>query len=295
MMNRRPDPMIYIIEPFGGSARRQNPNLPHIFFDDAAVTRGDGVFESTLIRGGRVVNLERHVERFAHSARQTGLVDVDKRQWRDAAQAAAAEWESAHDGVEAKCTWTLSRGRAATGLPTAWLVVTAIDEAALDQRAHGVAVMTSERGYTVATGQNRPAWLPEGAKTLNYTATMAALRHARGAGFDDLIWVDGETVLEGATSTVIVVKKGRKLRTPPAGDGVLGGTSQAALFACAEEHGWRAKTRQLNYGQLLEADSVWLLSSTRGAVRVTRIDDHVLAPGDLDEEFRALVAAALRE
>lgn len=295
MTTRRPAPIIYIIEPYGGSARRQNPNLPHIYFDDAAVTRGDGIFESTLVRDGVPVNLERHVERFAHSARETGLVDVDKRHWREAARAAAAEWEKENEGVEAKCTWTLSRGRASTGLATAWLVVSAVPESVLEQRHSGVAVMTTERGYTVAQGKKTPAWLPQGAKTLNYTATMAALRHARSEGFDDVIWVDGDTVLEGATSTIVLVKKGRKLRTPPTGNGVLRGTSQDALFERAEQEGWRIKTRHLSYANLLEADSVWLVSSTRLLARVTRLDDHILAPGEHDAEFRDLVKKAIAE
>lgn len=50
------EPVIYLVEPFGGSVRRQNPNMPHVFWDDAAVTRGDGVFESILVRGGAPVN-----------------------------------------------------------------------------------------------------------------------------------------------------------------------------------------------------------------------------------------------
>lgn len=293
MTTRRPDPIIYIIEPFGGSARSQNPNLPHIYFDDAAVTRGDGIFESTLIRGGKAVNLDRHLDRFAHSAEETGLVAVDKRQWKAATERAAAEWEQVNEGWEAKCTWTLSRGRASTGLATAWLIVMPIPESVLRQREQGVSVMTTERGYSIVAGKKAPAWMPQGAKTLNYTATMAALRYARQNGFDDVVYVDGDTVLEGATSTVVVVKKGRKLRTPPATKGVLSGTSQAALFDLAEREGWRVKKRELSYDDLLTADSVWLLSSTRVAAKVRRLDDTELPAGELDAEFRALVESSL--
>ena len=63
-----PEPVIYLVEPYGGSIRRQNPNTPHVFWDDAAVTRGDGVFETILIRNGKPRNVERHLERFARSA-----------------------------------------------------------------------------------------------------------------------------------------------------------------------------------------------------------------------------------
>ena len=61
---------------------------------------------------------------------------------------------------------------------------------------------------------------------------MWALRWARAHGFDDVIYTDGNTVLEGATSTVITVR-GKKIRTPTAGGDILPGTTQAALFEYA--------------------------------------------------------------
>ena len=70
-----PAPVIYLVEPFGGSVRRQNANTPHIFWDDAAVTRGDGIFETILIRKGEPANLEQHVERFRRSAATLDLPD----------------------------------------------------------------------------------------------------------------------------------------------------------------------------------------------------------------------------
>ena len=50
---RRKEPVIYVVEPFGGSVRRHMPNLPLVYWDDAAVTRGDGIFESLLVRNGK--------------------------------------------------------------------------------------------------------------------------------------------------------------------------------------------------------------------------------------------------
>lgn len=293
-----PAPVIYLVEPFGGSLRRQNANLPHVYWDDAAVTRGDGCFETIQIRGGEPRNLDAHVRRFQASAKLLDLPEPSADTWRTATEAAVADYvrESGADlsEIEAKCQWTYTRGREATGVPSAWVTVRPIDPEQLAQRENGVAVMTAPRGYSITATADTP-WLTVGAKTLNYAASMSALRWAKQHGYDDVVYVDSESgrVLEGVTSSVITVK-GNKLRTPTTGSGVLRGTTQAALFARAEKDGWKCKEKDLTVEDLFAADQVWLVSSVRGGVRVTSIDGTALPkPGKADvREVRALIDAA---
>ena len=212
--------------------------------------------------------------------------------WQEATELAIADFygPAGADGeegssLEAKCTWTYTRGRASTCVPTAWVVVQEVSDAVVAQRATGVKVMSTPRLWQVA--EELPA------KTLNYAATMATLRLARERGFDDVIFTDPDTglVLEGATSTVVAVK-GAKLRTP-AGKGILPGTTQAALFEYASEQGYRCKAKELDLRYLEEADSVWLVSSVRVAARVTRLNDKKLKAPDNVDVIRDLIDAAL--
>lgn len=274
-------PVIFVVEPFGGSIRWHNPSLPLIYWDDYAVTRGDGIFESILIRDGQAANIERHAQRFRTSAEALGLPEPIIESWISATNAAIEEFG---DG-EGKCTWTYSRGRASTGLPTAWVAIQPIADDVLAQRDNGVRVMLSERGWSF------PSELP--AKTLNYAATMATLRLARDRGFDDVIFTDPYEghVLEGATSTVVTVK-GDKLRTPY-DDTILPGTTQAALFEYAESQGYRCKQKVLDVDYLLDADSVWLVSSIRVAARVRRLGEHKLKARDNEQEIRSLIDTAM--
>ncbi|MGP5617542.1 aminodeoxychorismate lyase [Corynebacterium casei] len=274
-------PVIFVVEPFGGSIRWHNPSLPLIYWDDYAVTRGDGIFESILIRDGQAANIERHAQRFRTSAEALGLPEPIIESWISATNAAIEEFG---DG-EGKCTWTYSRGRASTGLPTAWVAIQPIADDVLAQRDNGVRVMLSERGWSF------PSELP--AKTLNYAATMATLRLARDRGFNDVIFTDPYEghVLEGATSTVVTVK-GDKLRTPY-DDTILPGTTQAALFEYAESQGYRCKQKVLDVDYLLDADSVWLVSSIRVAARVRRLGEHKLKAPDNEQEIRSLIDTAM--
>lgn len=287
--------MIYLVEPFGGSVRRQNANMPHVFWDDAVVTRGDGIFETVLVKDGRPVNLEKHLERFRRSAAQLDLPEPRGEQWRAATRDAVADYVREHGETEAACAWTMSRGRASTGVPTAWLTVRPPDPELARLRKKGVKAMTTGRGYSVDTGDGSAPWLALGAKTLNYTATMAALRWAREHGFDDIIYIDPATgrVLEGATSTVLVVKKGGRLRTPEAGPDVLPGTTIQAVFDHAAAQGWRCKAKPLYVDDLHSAQSVWLVSSVRRGVRVTHLDGTQLSTPDNEKEVAKLIDASL--
>lgn len=291
--------VIYLVEPFGGSMRRQNANLPHVYWDDAAVTRGDGCFETILVTAGTPTNLDAHLKRFTNSARLLDLPEPPMEAWRTATEQAVADFvrESGlePEDVDAKCQWTYTRGRESTGVPSAWVTVRPIPREQIELRERGAKVMTAPRGYTLAATNETP-WLTVGAKTLNYSAAMSALRWAKGKGFDDVIYIDPTTgrVLEGATSSIIVVR-GDKLRTPITGGDVLPGTMQAAVFNQAEKEGWRCKEKDFDVDYLLSSDQVWLVSSVRGGVRVTAIDGTKLpAPGKKEEaKLRKLINAAM--
>lgn len=306
-------PVIYTVDVRAGTFRRHDPAQPVVFWDDAAVTRGEAVFESLLVRNGRAANLQRHLDRLQRSAQRMDLPAPDRAVWQQVTAAAVADWQEQSDGREGKCTWTYSRGRQYTGgtggagdagadapQPTAWLVIAPVAQGVLQQRHDGVRAQLVPRGWTTTVG----------AKTVNYAATMAALRQAHG--FDDVIFVEPTSdattsptsasdarVLEGATSTVVLVlREGSQRRlVTPAGD-VLAGTTVDALFDYARQQGWICENRPVTAGELYRAESVWLISSVRIAVRVTSLGDtnspavELLAPAN-HAEIQGLIEQAL--
>lgn len=306
-------PVIYTVDVRAGTFRRHDPAQPVVFWDDAAVTRGEAVFESLLVRNGRAANLQRHLDRLQRSAQRMDLPAPDRAVWQQMTAAAVADWQEQSGGREGKCTWTYSRGRQYTGgaggagdagadapEPTAWLVIAPVAQAVLQQRHDGVRAQLVPRGWTTTVG----------AKTVNYAATMAALRQAHG--FDDVIFVEPTSdattspasasdarVLEGATSTVVLVlREGSQRRlVTPAGD-VLVGTTVDALFDYARQQGWICENRPVTAGELYQAESVWLISSVRIAVRVTSLGDSnspaVELPAPVNHaEIRGLIEQAL--
>ncbi|WP_028462648.1 aminodeoxychorismate lyase [Nocardia sp. 348MFTsu5.1] len=289
-----------------------DPDVPILHADDLAAVRGDGVFETLLVRSGTARCIDLHLQRLSRSARALDLPEPDVEQWADAIAIGARVWTEKNDGAEGLMRLVYSRGRESapagsvvekkagkqTGLTrdgggaTEYLTVGPVAERAAHVREHGVKVITATRGYSVDLAAAAP-WQLLGAKTLSYATNMAALRYAAKQGADDVIYTSSEgLILESPRSTVIVVE-GETLTTPPPESGILEGTTQQALFAQAEKEGWETKIAPLSPADLVCAEAVWLLSSITLATRVIELNGYTMATPDRPQDFSELVDRAI--
>ncbi|MDN6536042.1 MAG: aminodeoxychorismate lyase, partial [Corynebacterium variabile] len=199
-------------------------------------------------------------------------------------------------GGDGSLRWMYSRGRETTGEPPGWVTVAPEPPAVARDREQGVRVMTAQRGYSLDITKDAAPWALVGAKTLSYAANMAALRYAKSHDLDDVIFIgDGERVLEGPTSTVIMARDRdgvREILTPLHEVGVLPGTTQAAMYRLAGEAGWTCSEAPLTVGDLRNADGVWLLSSVRRYARVTALDGTALDRPVCADEIEDLATRA---
>jgi 4-amino-4-deoxychorismate lyase len=269
---------------------------PLLCADDLAAVRGDGVFETLLVRDGRACLVELHLRRLVASAAMMDLPAPDLTAWRKAIQVAEDEW-SGRTPDEAALRLVLSRGRESGSDPTAYLTVTAVAPRVEDARRHGVSAALLDRGLAVAGAETMP-WLLGGAKTLSYAVNMAALRHAAKRGADDVIFVSSDGyILEGPRSTVVIATAGDDgrpcLLTPPPWYPILRGTTQQALFEVARDAGYDCDYQALRPADLFAAQGVWLVSSITLGARVHTLDGTVLPPAPLGDEMTALVATAI--
>ncbi|MGV9749076.1 aminodeoxychorismate lyase [Nocardia farcinica] len=274
---------------------------PLLFADDIGVLRGDGVFETVLVRDGDACAIEFHLGRLRRSAQALDLPEPELSRWREAVQTAAKEWGSEREGM---MRLVLTRGRdtelgapssvtsgdlaAAVPVPTAYVLVVPVPERVAKARAEGVSVVTLARGISIDLAQAAP-WQLLGAKTLSYATNMAALRFAHRMGADDVIFTSTENrVLEGPRSTVVIARD-KELITPPAKNGVLPGVTQRALFTEAKKAGWECRYAPLFTADLLTCDSIWMLSSVTLAARVNSLDGLRMSAPDNAEEIVELV------
>jgi 4-amino-4-deoxychorismate lyase len=269
-----------------GAAVSVPADEPVVTAFDQGLGRGDGVFESVAVLGGRTPYLQPHLARMAGSAALLELADPGAAVWHALVDGVLADWPADVEGV---CRLFLTRGLGEGLPPTALALLSPVPAEVVRQRTEGIAVVSLGLGVA-ADVRARAPWLLGGAKTLSYAVNMAALRHAHSVGADDVVFTSAEgQLLEGPTSTVVWAAGGA-LHTPPLETGILPGTTVARLFDRADDDGWPTAHIPGTVADLHAADAVWLLSGVRLAAVVHTLDGVPRADGGLTERIRALLA-----
>lgn len=263
-----------------------DPTEPVLRADDVGILRGDGLFETLRVQGGRAVLLDAHLDRMDRGAERIGLVVPEREAWAAAAVAAIAAYDEPTGLLKLLCT----RGPEG-GSPVAYAMVLPTPPATVRGREEGIHAVCLTLG--VGSGAKAAApWLLGGVKTTSYAVNMAAIREAQSRGFDDAIWVgsDGE-VLEAPTSNVAWVLDG-VITSPPAEEvGVLRGTTLDALLDVARLDGVTVEIRPGHVNELRSAAEVFLTSSVRGVAPVLTLDGVAVSTGGVGPITAALRSA----
>jgi 4-amino-4-deoxychorismate lyase len=275
------------------------PGTPLLHADDLAALRGDGAFETLLVRDGAACLVGPHLQRLTQSAKFMELPAPDLPKWQRAIEIATRQWVVGSAG-EGAMRLIYSRGREGAAEPTAYVMITDVPDRVAAVRRDGVAAVILDRGLP-ALGAGEMPWLLAGAKTLSYAVNMAALRHAAQQDAGDVIFVSSDGyILEGPRSTVVIATDSYAgadsnlcLLTPPPWYPILRGTTQQALFEVARSKGYDCDYRALRVADLLEAQGIWLVSSMTLAARVHTLDGRRLLRSPMTDDFAQLVDAAI--
>jgi branched-chain amino acid aminotransferase len=264
---------------------------------DRGFLYGDGLFEAVRTYGGRPFGLEQHLARLARSARAFRIpFERDPAYWRPRiTRLLRANGLAASD---AAVRLTVSRGAGPLGLlppprlrPTTLLVASRIDPRLPNAQTHGVGVCFFP--YRVVT-----ATLPSH-KTLHYLpAVLGKMLAARARAWESLYLSADDTVLEGTTSNVFIVRRNAVV-TPPL-QGILPGVTRRFLESVARRARIPLREAPIARRELFAADEVFLTASTIEVLPVVRVERRVIGRGTpgpltrrLQEEYTRLVAATL--
>jgi len=115
-------------------------------------------------------------------------------------------------------------------------------------------------------------------KANDLLANVLSYQDAQDQGAQEAIFIHQGHAIEGTASNVFVVF-GRQIITPPTGNRLLTGVTRDLVKELAQRHGLLCQEANIKREDLLQADEVWLTSSTREIMPVVQIDKQIIGTG----------------
>ena len=254
---------------------------------DRGLLLADGVFDTSLVLGGRMVWRAAHLARLAAHARVLGF-EVDPRRLEAAVDGTLATLAGGHGALRL----TLTRGPGRRGLappaqprPTILATLAPLPASALfaPLALHPTAIRRNETSPLSRV------------KSLGYGDAVIAASEALAAGCDDALFLNGAGRVACTGAGNVFALLGDELATPPLADGVLDGVTRTVLMEKAGTIGLVAVVRSLALGDIEVADTVICTSSLRLVAPVTAIGYRDLATANRATRLTALIAETVAD
>ena len=251
---------------------------------DRGLLYGDGCFEVMRTWGGVARDLDAHLDRLFETAAALELATTGRTPLTEAVYRTIA----AGGPGEHRQRIVLTRGAGALTarlgeLPAGAAIVIAD---ALPAQPQELALAVVDWPLPRRPGP--------GHKTLAYLDHIIAGELARAQGADDALRLDEDGhAVECATSNLFAVISGTVV-TPPADRGVLPGIVRARVLALCAAARIPTQLRALTLREVRSADELFVTSSLRGVVPVTRLDGRPRASGPITAQLAAAYAGAMR-
>jgi D-alanine transaminase len=259
-------------------------NMPGILVEDRGYQFADGVYEVCAIRGGKLLDEARHLDRLDYSL---AALDMPPPMSRAALQQVMRETlrrNRVRDGI---LYMQVSRGVAPREhmfnpdlKPV--LVITARPIAA-DRRAQ-----IMKKGISVVSVPDQ-RWARCDIKSISLLPNVLARQSARNAKVQEAWQIDGQgMVTEGAATNAWIVDAKGVLRTRPASHEILNGIVRQVLLDCVADLGMKFEEKPFSLKEALAAKECFSTASTMSVFPVIDIDGQKIGAGKPGEVAKML-------
>ncbi len=258
--------------------------------EDRGFLFADGIYEVVRLYGARPFRLEAHVKRFVHSADGLRLPLLRAAEALPGIIERLVVENDLHEG-EVYVQYTRGHAHPRTHVfppetrPT--LLVMPLE-------MHLPPAAAYEQGMPAITLPDL-RWQRCDIKSTMLAPNLLAKQQARERGAWEAILVRDGLVTEGSSTNIFAVIDGQ-IVTHPTGHNILGGISRDVVLGLATELGLTIREEAFTVKQMLDAQEVFLTSTTQEVLPLTQIDGRPIAEGRpgsvtrrLREAFRRLV------
>lgn len=234
---------------------------------------GDGVYEVIPVYRGQAFLLEGHLARLQRSLAEIEIespfVNAD---W----SALIAELVDKNGGGDQSVYLQVTRGSApqrdhifpATVTPGVFMMSNPLKPVAESWHQNGVEVITLDD----------IRWQRCDIKAIALLANCLLKQRAQEAGAQEALLLRDGALTEGAASNAYIVVNG-EIITAPSGNQILPGITRDLVLELAKQEGINVQLRYASHEELKAADEVWISSSTKELLPVTRVDGQMVGTG----------------
>ena len=238
---------------------------------------GDGVYEVFPVYNGLILGLESHLKRLQEGLDTINIVNpYDKKGWISIIN----ELISYHQESNKQAIYLqISRGcdddRKHTHgklKPTVYMQSSLFKSPTKDDLLKGSDAIT----------RDDIRWSQCDTKATSLLANIMFAQEAKNHGVEEVILIRNGIVTECSSSNLFLVKN-NCIYTHPKGPYILPGITREMIIDCAKYYDIEIKEITFNKDSLMDADEVWISSSTREVVPITRIDNSPINNGKVGE------------
>ncbi|HXR57028.1 MAG TPA: D-amino acid aminotransferase [Casimicrobiaceae bacterium] len=250
---------------------------------DRGFIYGDGVYEVVPVYRRKPFRMPQHLARLSHSLAGIRLADPHPGRWDALIGELIARQPFDDQAVYLQITRGVAKRDHAFPqniTPTVFMMSNPLALPSREQVERGVAVVTAD--------DNR--WLRCDLKTTSLVGNVLMRQFAADHDAIETVMFRNDHLTEASASNVLVVRSGT-LIAPPKDTLILPGITYDATLEIAKDANVALEVRPVRRDEALSADEMWLSSSSKEVLAVTRVDGKTFAGGSPGPVFRRIYEA----
>ena len=250
---------------------------------DRGFIYGDGVYEVVPVYRRKPFRMAQHLARLARTLDGVRMADPHPGRWPSLIEELIARQPFDDQAVYLQVTRGVAKRDHAfpQGVaPTVFMMSNPLSLPSREQVEHGTAVVTAD--------DNR--WLRCDLKTTSLIGNVLMRQYAADHDAVETVMFRDGYLTEASASNVLVVRDGTVI-APPKDNLILPGITYDATLEIAQGANIRLEVRPVSRDETMSADEMWLSSSSKEVLAVTRVDGKLFAGGEPGPVFRRIYEA----
>lgn len=256
----------------------------HISVLDRGFTFGDGVYEVIPAYGKNLFRLQHHLQRLDDSLAAIKIKNpLTAKQWQQSIEQLIQNNPYDDQSVYLQVT----RGIAPRDHrfphnenPTVFMMTSPQKKPSSEISITGISAIT--------LNDNR--WKNCHIKSISLLANVLLYQEALDKGAKEAILLRDGYATEGAASNLFIVQNNCMI-TPPKGPLLLPGITRDLIVEIAKQQNFCLKEQNISEAELLNAQEIWVTSSTKEIAPVTKLNDKIIGTGKPGPHWNKMMQA----